>query len=191
MAVRSLPIDEASPIQVRAFATNFLNLDIPDTADDAAVLAAVRQASPNIATIFELVDENDAEEPAQQNGAAAAIPLAPEEFAGRTQGTLGHDDPRCLIQIPVIESEDGSGAQDVLVGVNGRAWQLKRGVNLDVPYRVVAALDNAYQHILRHDEQGNELRHDSKRYPYNWVGAQPSEQEIEAWVERTGAEFCA
>jgi hypothetical protein len=177
MAVRSLPIDEASPIQVRAFATNFLNLDIPDTADDAAVLAAVRQASPNIATIFELVDENDAEEPAQQNGAAAAIPLAPEEFAGRMQGTLGQGDPRAVIQIPVIETEDSSGS--------ARCVRRRQRPCLAAPKRGVQSRCA----VARHPRAQERDHHDSSprrpgrtrfgaklhRFPFHFISAEPSE----------------
>jgi exosome complex RNA-binding protein Rrp4 len=96
-----------------------------------------------------------------------------------------------VIQIPVIETEDGSGSRDVIVGVNGRAWQMQRGHDIDVPHRVVVALDNAVRTCCATTTLANEIRRHSKRFTYGVIERPSRRQEIEAWNQRTGAEFCA
>jgi hypothetical protein len=163
MPIKNVNIDHATPEQLRAFATDFLNLEIADDASDEQVSSAIDRAQPGVKTIFVL--EADEQQPAI---GAAPLPedqdlppeeRRPEEAAGRAQGSLGKDDPRWVINIPIIETEDGSGSRDVMVGVNGRAWQMQRGHDINVPHRVVVALDNAVEQVLRHDpDTGDEIR---------------------------------
>lgn len=122
------------------------------------------------------------------------VELKKEEATGKMAGSLGRGDPRAVIRIPVVDTEDGAGARDVVVGVNGRAWQLKRGPDLPVPWRVVEALKNAKMHVVRHSfEEGREGDVDIRiadRFAVQMLSG-PSQAEIDEWVERTGAEFCA
>lgn len=189
-------LDEATPEERRAYAQNFLNIDIALTANDDEVTAAIRQAQPNSGQIFVMGELDQAEQAGTgaQEAPPAEVNLRPEEDAGRMTGTLGKGDPRATIEIQVVETEDGKGGDDVFVGVNGRGWQLKRGVLLDVPWRVVEALDHAEADIIRHshDEgrEGEIIKRTAKRFPYIFH-SKPSEQEIADWHERTDAEFCA
>ena len=194
MAVITIQLDESTPAQRRAFVTNFLNLDLSAEATDEQVNAAIAQAQPGVKHIFAL---EEAPASAVAPDEEAPIPpeqLAPEERGQRMHGSLGKSDPRWRIIIPAMETEDGSGGRDVLVGVNGRAWQMKRGVELDVPHRVIVALDNAVQDILRHEDDGqgnvNEVRRRSKRFTYEVID-RPSKDAIAAWEKATSAEFCA
>lgn len=191
MPIRPIGLAEATPEQRRAYVRNFLNLDVSDSDSDDAVATKITQAQPGVQQIF--VNEPDSpEEVAAQE--TETVTLKPEEGQGRQSGTLGGGDPRAIIMIPIVETEDGSGARDVLVGVNGRGWQLKRGVDLNVPWRVVEALKSAQADIVRHrNDEGHEgevVVHKALRYNFNMVQA-PSKAEIDAWLERTGAEFCA
>ncbi len=191
MSIRPVALTEATPEQRFAYAANFLNLPVDSNDSPDAVLSKIMAAQPGTTMIF--VNEADtlAEVAATET---AEVPLKPEEATGRTTGTLGKGDPRCVIFIDIVETEDGSGARDVVVGVNGRAWQLKRGFDLAVPYRVCAALDIAIADVVRHSqEEGHEgevIVRPTKRIPYRWV-EKPSQAEIDEWLERTGAEFCA
>lgn len=178
MPIKNILITDATPDQRRSFATDFLNLDVTPEDDDNAVQSKIEQAQPGTKMIF--IEE--AEAPIEPE-------LRPEETSGRSTGTLGKGDPRAVIHIDSVESEDGSGGRDVLVGVNGRAWQLKRGANLDVPWRVVEALHNAQADIIRH-EDGETTSRKSRRVPVNVISG-PSKEEIEAWRERTAKDFCA
>jgi hypothetical protein len=190
MSVRSIPLAESTPDQRRKFVTDFLNLELEPNATDQQVNALISRAQPESKLIFVLEDAPEEElildTPADQ--------LAPEEGGGRMVGSLGKSDPRWLIVIPTMETEDGSGGRDVLVGVNGRAWQIRRGAEVSVPHRVIVALDNAVQHVLRHEDDGagnvNEVRRQSKRFSYEVV-ERPTQAAIDAWEVAIGAEFCA
>lgn len=186
--VITIAFEDALPDQLREYAMQFLNLELPPEASDSQVRAAIQQASPGITQIFAL------EQPADEQPAIAPPEpetVRPEEQANRTAGTLGKGDPRAIIHIPVIETEDGSGGKDVILGVNGRAWQLKRGFDLDVPWRVVEALKNATQIVVRHNpETGDETRRSAQRFPFEFI-KKPPEAEVEAWTKRMSEQFCA
>lgn len=199
MSIHSITIADATPAQRRQFVTQFLNLDLGADASDDQVLAAIKRAQPNSDVIFALDEPEEEQKPAVAPPRSEADPipeelLRPEERAGRQAGSLGKDDPRWLINIPIVETEDGSGSRDVILGVNGRGWQLKRGHDINIPHRVKVALDNAVQTIIRHERDGqgdvNEVRHRAKRFPYQ-VLEMPTKAEIEAWDKRVGPQFCA
>lgn len=196
MAVKSVPITEATAEQKRSFVVNFLNLDLPTDASDSDVESAIMRAQPGTTLIFvEEIEQPQAPAVAPpsafEDGGAGNVPLAPEEQVGRAVGSLGKKDPRWLIELPIVDTEDNSGSRDVLVGVNGRAWQIKRGVPVNLPQRVVEALDHAVTDILRHNpDTGDDIRRSAKRHPYQ-IHERPTEAEIVAWREATANEFCA
>lgn len=189
MPIRNIPLTEATDDQKRAFATNFLNLDVAADASPDKIDSAIRQAQPNTTTIF-VMDSDEA----MQEAAEAPNPedvITRTEDAGRSVGSLGKGDPRWIINIPVIESQDGSGARDVEVGVNGRAWQIRRGDDVSVPHRVVLALDAAMQTIVEHNmDNGDTTTREARRIGYQVI-EKPSKAEIDDWFERTKDEFCA
>jgi hypothetical protein len=79
---------------------------------------------------------------------------------------------------------------DVGVGVNGMVWQLKRDVNLDVPWRVVEALGLTDQDIVRHTEEGEVVITTSRRVQVQFPLGMPSMDDIKAWRARTDDVFC-
>lgn len=192
MPIRPLSLAEASPDQRRAYATNFLQLDTSVEDSDDTILAKINAAQPGVQQIF--VNEPDTPADVAAGETVGEVELAREEATGKQAGSLGRGDPRAVIHIPIIDSDDGVGARDVLVGVNGRAWQLKRGYDLSVPWRVVAALQNAISNIVRHSqEEGHEgevIERKASRFAFHFV-EKPSDAELRAWDERIGAEFCA
>ena len=68
-----------------------------------------------------------------------------------------HSQPKVKINIPATESEK----DDVVVQINGYAFQIKRGVDVEVPEAVVQVLENAkilsYSQVSRTDGEGKEL----------------------------------
>lgn len=192
MSIRHIPITEATPEQLSEFARTFLNLDLNGRESPEQILVKIQSAQPGSNLIF--VNEVDTEADLAAQEIEGEQPLRDEEAKGKQAGTLGRGDPKAVIFIPIVETEDNSGARDVVVGVNGRAWQLKRGVDLPVPWRVVVALENASATIIRHrNDEGHEgevAMHDARRFNFNFI-ERPSQGEIDAWLERTGAEFCA
>ncbi len=191
MPIRQITLDEASDQHRADYARNFLNLALTGTEDPAAIRAKIEAAQPNVSTIF--INEPDA--PADIAAAETApVELRSEEAAGRSTGTLGKGDPRARIFIPIVDTEDGSGARDVLVGVNGRGWQIKRGMDADVPWRVVEAMKNAKMHVVRHSQEegreGEVVINVADRFGFQLLEG-PTPNQVAEWLERTGAEFCA
>jgi hypothetical protein len=182
MSIKQTTLADASAEQARAYATTFLNLELQPTASDQEVRSAIARAQPGNEQVFyeEAAEalQGDAVHPAQEN------------IGQGTQGSLGRGDPKWDIVIPMVESDDNSGKSDVLVGVNGRAWQIKRGVQVRLPHRVVIALQNAMATIIRHTETGDVDSRDAQRFPFQ-VMSRPSNDEIAAWEALTNAEFCA
>lgn len=175
--VKSISLDEATAAQKRSFATDFLNLDVPADAGEEAIDALIAQAQPGATMIF----VQDAE-PSQADAPA----ISDESETGRMVGTLGKTDPRYTILIPVVDSDDDTGAADVVVGVNGRAWQIKRGVEVSVPARVFFALENASGDKIDHVGRGEDIAEvvtKFKRFPVQ-VLERPTEAELKAWHER-------
>jgi hypothetical protein len=172
-------IDEASAEERRAYATTFLNLDLVGTESDDDILAKIRAAQPGLATIFVQIEPEPVPE----------TELLPEEQAGRMAGSLGRGDPRAVIFIPNVETDDNTGSADIYVGVNGKGWQLKRGVDLPVPWRVVEALGLTLQDIIRHDDEGNVIKTAAMRFPVQ-VMKRPTDEQIAEWHKRTDDQFC-
>lgn len=196
--VVSIPIAEATPAQMRDFATKFLNLDLAADASDDNVRSAVAAAQPGAALIFAL-PAADAPTEEEEQREAAKLAGAPDDVVAavggdRSVGTLGRGDPRYLIHIPVIETEDESGSMDVEVGVNGRAWKIMRGVDASVPARVVEALKNARGLSIRHvpDTHGNVDVTETpfQRHGFN-VLESPTKAEMDEWHRQTDDIVCA
>lgn len=189
MPIKTVALAEATPEQLGAFARNFLNLDVPTGASDDALRSAIETAQPGVTTIFYQEADTLADVAATET---TEVELRPEEAVGRSTGTLGAGDPRAVIFI-AVEDKPG-GANDVLVGVNGRGWQLKRGYDLSVPWRVVEALQNGVANIVEHSQEpesvGEVIERKARRFPFSFI-ERPPQAEIDAWMERTGAEFCA
>jgi hypothetical protein len=181
--------EDAQPGQIREYATTFLQLDLKGTESDAEILAAVKRAQPGQEYIFVKFDEP--EELQQVGGNVTAADLPDVRFvddAARGKGTFGRNDPRCQIMIPPADTPDGN--VDVAVGVNGVVWQLKRGVDLDVPLRVWLALMAAQQELVTHNQETHDtIISTALRFPII-TNSRPSDAEIEAWKKETETQFC-
>lgn len=192
-------IEDATAHERLTYARTFLNLaDIDEAASDEQVIAAIRGAQPNSPNIF--VEEVNEEEQAhrlqaarqQSSGNPMGMNLAQtEEGDGEQQkGSLGRDDPRATIFIRAVDQADGLGGHDVPVGVNGVIWQLRRNMDLDVPWRVVEALGLTDQDIVRHTEEGDVTITTSRRVVVEFPYGMPSFESIKAWREQTDNKFC-
>lgn len=176
---------EATPHELRAFATTFLNLDLSGSESDAEILAMIQTAQPGNENIFVM------EMPASEEPAFGSFDVIVDEPDGRISGSLGRGtDPRVKINIP-FTGEDNIGRADVAVGVNGVIWQIRRGQDVDVPWRVVEALGLTLQDIVRHDMEKDEvIITKAMRFPIQFPEGRPSADVIKAWHEKTDEAFC-
>ncbi len=185
---KSVAIDEATAAQRFKYATSILNLELDEADSDEQVIAQIRQAQPQSQMIF-VEDEG---EPEVERQVPTDLSETLHEQATGIQGTRGSSDPRAVIRIAITERPDG-GKEDVAVGVNGFVWQLKRGVDIEVPWRVVEALRNAIETNITHDarpeHEGEVISNEVDRIPFSIISG-PSQAEIAEWKSRVGSKFC-
>ena len=190
---REIPIEEAAPEQLRAFANDVLGLGLPTHTKDETVLARIKTcwkpdyitapSEPGAPVQAEAApaEERPAPPSAKQAEAAPQPPKVPVP-AGRE---LKSDRPGSSIKDPkvslIINEQPGPGGKrDVFVSVNGSGMMIPRGEYVSVPYRYYLVLGNA---ILTHWEQeddGELTAHDVPNYPFQ-VRTHPPEEEIAAW----------
>lgn len=179
---------DATAAQIRDYAINFLQLEVKPTATESDILALVQSAQPGQEFIFVTYEEPAALQEVGADVSAFDIPDVRVDDNARGKGTLGQRDPRCIIMIPATDTPDGQLA--VEVGVNGMCWQLKRGVDLDIPLRVFMNLMNTEQEIIRHDPDNDDvITTKALRFPIQ-VRSAPSAEEIAKWEQEMSGQFC-
>lgn len=172
-------IKEATPQQLRDYATSFLGIPV-DNDDDAAVLAKVRAANEG-ETIF----VRAAPEETDQTGSP---PPNTGGTGGNIVGSLGRKDPKVTVTLHADERDGVVNNRHKEVGVNGVVWLLKRGEPITIPYRVFEALNNAEQHVITMTGEGEVRDQKVQRVPFNIV-SMPSAEEIAAWHAETDGQF--
>lgn len=179
---KSKSLAEATPDEIRYFATSFLGIPT-DGLEDSEVLAKLRAANGNSENIFVREGETP---PVDQTGSP---PPAPEESVdGALRGSLGHTDPKVQLTIHAEERDGITTTRHKEVGVNGVVWLLKRGESITIPYRVYEALQNAEREVISHDKDGNPISQRAMATPFN-VEVLPPAAEIAAWKARTQDRF--
>lgn len=171
-------IVDATPAEVRDFASTFLGIPVEGISDDE--VGAKVKAATDGERIFVRVPV----EGADQTGS----PPPDVEPTSKLQGGLGRGDPKVRI---VLHNEERDGVvvnRHKEVGVNGIVWLLKRGEPIEIPYRVYLALNNADRDVMTHNGEGEVLIQKVKNTPFN-VEQMPTKEEITAWEARTGSQF--
>jgi hypothetical protein len=177
----TVSITDATPDQLRNYATSFLGIPVEGD-DDAAVLAKVRAATDGD-TIF----VRTAPEETDQTGSPPPQ-VEEDKTGGGIVGSLGRKDPKVKI---VLHAEERDGVvinRHKEVGVNGVVWLLKRGEPITIPYRVFLALDAAERHVITMTPEGETRTQVVKNTPYNIV-QMPAPDEIEKWHRETDQQF--
>jgi hypothetical protein len=178
----SLNISDATPEQVRAYATTFLGISVESDTPDSEVLAKVR-ASIEGDTIFVATGDDEG---VDQTGSPP--PKVEQTVGGGLVGTLGRDDPKVTLTLHAEERDGVVVNRHKDVGVNGVVWLLKRGESITIPYRVYEALKNAERHVVTHSDQGEQREQVVLNTPFN-IERMPPQDEIDAWHAKTDQEF--
>lgn len=194
MAYDKIPLSEATEPQLREFA-DMMGLDVTASTPLPSVRAAISSAWQmdyiNVRPA-PIADVMVGFPPEAVAGARALDPVAQPHVVHaitgeRTQGGTGRDDPRVKLKISTEERDGKTIDDDVNIGVNGVVWQCKRGVELDVPYRVYEALLLTVKTVITNVTEGREsfdVHRDVPAYPFN-VMAMPAPEAIAAWRART------
>lgn len=187
--MRTVTFAEATDPEIINFA-QILGLDIEPGSDRNIVIASIQTVFPGDA-----FNVPDAPAPVDMAGSAPPRPegytpaagggvLRAEDHPANAGATYA--DPRAVIIIDNAERDGVISKVDVAVGVNGVVWQLKRGVKLDVPFRVVEALNNAVRNSITHNDEGEVVESETLAYNYRPL-EMPSRDQIAEWHERVDA----
>lgn len=186
-------INDATEIQRRLFAKDYLSLEGIDGMSDDTLLSTIVACNGGSEMIFIAVEQDPAPTAQQESATQAKVGPLVDPFrdpatppSGGMAGSLGHDDPKVEL---IIHAENRNGEtynRDVEVGVNGRVWQIKRGVKATVPYRVYLAILDAVQTNYTHENVGNDVIEVASDAPRVTVqpSVLPSKQEIADWHAR-------
>ena len=77
---------------------------------------------------------------------------------------------RKTVKIFIPSGETSANQGDVFVGHNGKGYQLKRDVEIDVPEEVVEVLRNAKQSVGIQNDDGSLQYRQVMSYPFSVVG---------------------
>lgn len=75
------------------------------------------------------------------------------------------------VRIFIDESSDSSDLQFVFLSLNGRAYQVKRGVEVDIPAELLEILQHAVVEKEVSDESGAKEFRKFYRFPFRVIGA--------------------
>lgn len=154
-----ISIAEATPQQLRSFATTVLGLELEGRENGPTLRSKIEQAGWTGDNI-PVMGEAPSGPPAGSRDAREASKIVKEN--GRAYFTI------------IIPREDKPGGQEpVYVSINGRGMFIPRGERQEVPAEYVEALDHAEQHV--YDEfDGNGLGglkapRKVKSYPFTYA----------------------
>lgn len=112
----------------------------------------------------------------------------PKPVDTRTHATVSHASTKDRVTIIINESDKPEDLNEVFVSVNGRAYQIQRGVPAAVPPEVVHALDNAViDKAIQQYENGMPagiILRPTRRYPYQFQSPEDS-LVYRAWIQRS------
>ncbi len=177
--MKQVPITDASPAELRAFAELKLGIDgISPAMNRNTLIARITPAWPH--------DYIEVEETEEQHGDAAplaqAAPSMPEPQQ-RLKGGAGANDPK--VRLKIATTSLPGGKHPVTVAVNGQTKVIQRNMVVDLPYRFYLALINAQVGDVSQDDATGEITAtEHTNYPMTVI-LMPGEDEIAAWHART------
>ncbi len=146
MSLRTIPVSEATPKDLRYYATTVLGLDgISPNLNGASLIAKIEGV---LGHKLETIQCEEAAAPPAPAAAPAPAPAAaaagtPDDFDEATFDYSHRGDPKVGIQIPAGAGDFGE--RPVEVAVEGVNFMIERDKDVMVPHRVYEALKNAVE----------------------------------------------
>lgn len=183
MALKKVPLHEATPAQLRYYADTILGLaDIKPQHQAATLIAKIQAANPDAIEIEVPDDVRDHELPVAQD-------VVDIEAAGQAD-THFSKDPR--VEVIFSRTNDVTKPKTIQIAVNGDVIVAKRGVPMKIPYRHYLANQRAIETVGRETDEVNETGMpvmefaDQPSYPMERT-VLPPRAEIIAWHKRMGS----
>ena len=214
-----IPLDEADFATLKHFAETQLGLEeIKDGTNLKTIRAKIRSAMPNCESIPPLpappapIEPDEAfqhapvqaqftpysgeePEPLQFNNVGEAPAQRPAAVSRRPSRQLMHPSQDPKVTLRFHKTDDKRRAREVTFSVNGYVCRYRRGVDVEVPYRIYRAACNATEMAAVETDDINPFTgepvmgwEDIQSYPFSIVKL-PPEEEIRAWNAATSGGF--
>ena len=110
-----------------------------------------------------------------EDNRAAGVAEDPKEEGTPGEATSSKASTKARYQIIVEESNNPGDPMEITPSVNGRMYQIRRGIPVDLPPEVLEVLDNAVQTALiqQYDQNGKPIgwtTRDNRRFAYTFIG---------------------
>lgn len=184
-------VADATAAQLRWYANVALGLDSIKKGTSAAnIIGKIHAVKPGLVEIEIPNDvvEDVAAEPVMAKGMVLGNVDASNIPAGR-EGQHPKYDPKVTIQVQ--RTNDKRRAKRVFVTCNGYVLEIQRGVDVKIPYRHYLVLMDAKEMVSVEMDEINPVTRlpmrewvEQQSYDFS-VKALPSQEEIDAWHERT------
>lgn len=206
-----VPLDEADIASLRQFATVNLGLEIKPGTNGPSLRAKIQQADVSVSEIPMFVPEGAGtprsappttsardgavKQKVQVEATANGQPLpTAEHVEAHAHDPLHHShDPR--VRIKIFKSDDRRRSKVVNVSVNGVLFRMQRDQEIDVPYRVYEALEEAKEKAAVDGDDINPMTGepikvwaDVQSYPFTVVRP-ASDEAVAEWRAMTAKGF--
>lgn len=197
--VNKVSLDAADFPSLKHHAEVVLGLEVKTGTNAKQLIAKIQRADPSITEIP--VAEGTASEQPGDVVEVTPVRSTTEANAGKVSPvTRRHADPMHSsndpkVRLLVNKTADKTRAKIADIQVNGVVFRIQRGVEVDVPYRVYEALENAKEKAAVDSDEinpqtGEPFKEWEEVYSYPFmVKSMPSEEAIAAWRETTSENF--
>lgn len=148
----AMNLDKATVEELRTYARNELGINPPPGLTKDALRKVIQEA------VSEALPDDDSVQ--------TVSPAKPAEATSKVKRK----------RIMIHKTGDKTGADDVILGVNGRMYQIKRGMEVDVPASVVEVLKNAVEDRFEYHADprlpggGEMVKRQALAYPFSVIG---------------------
>jgi hypothetical protein len=200
-----IPLADADMPTLKHFAETLLGIEVKTGTNAAQLRGKISAAAPELKDVPALPKPPEpmvmaapppAPAPAEYVPVEGENPaLRPAAISRPASQALMHPNLDPKVRIKIHKTDDKRRSKEVTVSVNGAVWRMQRGVEIDVPYRVYLALDNAKEKAAVETDDLNPVTKEPimgweeiHSYPFT-VRQMPSDEEIDAWEIATGSGF--
>jgi hypothetical protein len=171
VALKQIPIEEATLPDLRAFAQNVLQIEVPERANKQAVRGKIADAGWTMGHIV-LDDASGIDLPGARDRESGLVNVRPRLTEAGEPVLNSDGEPENEIKVLVHTSDKPGGEDPVFVSINGRGMYVPRGQNVWVPEKFVGALKAAEEkHYPEYDGGDGGLGKPRlvQSYPFSYV----------------------
>lgn len=179
--MQKIPIKDATDLQLRAWATEALGLQIAHNASREKIAAAILQADQ----AGEIFIETPQAPPAPDSMDPMMNYVGPSQIKPLMgKGAAYKSDPHVVLVLN--RTEEHGGDEPLPLSVNGKRFDIPRGVPVVIPWRYFLNLRQCIKTVYHQVSDNEVLGRDVQAYPFN-VLVWPSREEVINWHTKDAA----